>query len=145
MKLEAASNVFNNNHPYYTTLKSALQAMISRETSKKESSQFNFRNAIERLRTVSPENLDIMGNVDYIKQIKPANSDELNTFIECVITKVKNAQEENPAQTIKLESAPIIKAIYYSLAQAFEHLDEQEQENIVNNVLETPNTSSLNQ
>jgi hypothetical protein len=124
-------------------LKLVLQTMIGREASQKEKAQLNFRHGIEYLQKLSPEDLKVIGNIKYIKQVKPDNSNELNTFIVATITAVKNTKKEvenntiekHPVQTIELENNPIIKIIYYSLTQAFKHLDPQEREDIIKNVL----------
>jgi hypothetical protein len=60
-------------------------------------------------------------------------------YIQSLITKVKNTKEENPVQTIELENNRITIAIYYSLTQAFKHLDPQERESIINDALQIPN------
>ena len=44
--------------------------MLSRETSQKEKAQLNFENAIEYLRKLSPEDLDVIGNIKYTLNLK---------------------------------------------------------------------------
>ena len=119
--LDCLKLVFDENHQYYKKLQPILQRMLSRETSQKEKAQLNFRNAIEYLRKLSPEDLKSIEKYCHQKfqQVKPDESNDtyIHMYIQSLITKVKNTKEENPVQTIELENNRITIAIYYSLTQ----------------------------